>query len=416
MRKKKMNLFEFYESILNFGGMEVSSDGYIKTSIAGDPMQVLIGGKSLVMPTREHLATLVETKPNGLVEPVKIVFHPLRENVIRGEAADLRKIRETIALRFNASLSVLFEWLLRVANDPALQKRKNKELMSFMTSLSEASAKAQSKIVDDKTFKNYNMLLERGMKDPDKFFIKLYIKRGGKIGKERYNRVTNVSFPFYKELMESEKRVVHGVKLRIKDVEVFKAIYRFIFKDIDNELAYLFGSTSEISPGLDSLLTASAHIANRINKLITTFKYVEKGADLDLLTYNLDWVEFMEDLESHKAEIMAIPNHSTSQTESKPEPVPHSGRGISPRDLVSPQPTSTAPPPPIHESAPLPHTGRGLDPRALGGTSGGYPVNQMIMVGAYNTQPMYPPQPQYGYNNPDPYQNQMVPGFVNRNI
>ena len=76
-----MKLITLYKALLELGGMSSDRDGLVSGKLPGakeDPRPVTIKGKRLVLPTQKQLTTSDWSD--------RIVFHPLYENVLRGES------------------------------------------------------------------------------------------------------------------------------------------------------------------------------------------------------------------------------------------------------------------------------------------------------------------------------------------
>lgn len=396
-----MKMIDFYKSILKLGGMFVNDNDYVKVKKGNDELQVLVDGLGLVMPTREHLGSCMEDTGTGKLEKIKTIFHPLKENIIRSESDVLVKLREAISARLNFTIFRVFVAILELANSPELQKKPNKEIIKVLSMLSDTKNPTKTPNVDDKSISNFERLIDAGMKiNMYKNTIGLYIRRGGSIGNdgEKFNRIAVIDFPLYDEIT-GEDRVVRGTKLRIKDKDVFASIYEYMFPMIDSKEAYMFGSSDKTSPGLVSLLTAAYSIGDRLNKLVKTYKNII-GDDYKELMFNLDWVDYIEDIDNRVKDTNSVPMHNNGEVISDNKVVHTAPGTISPSSI---SPTSITAQPscvpygiqPTQEPPAIARTDRGLDPRQFINNG-----NQNPLLAAYGNQPIQPQQNMINNNMP----------------
>ena len=368
-------LINYYDKVLELAGMHVDTNSYIK---ADNDEQVVIKGKALVMPTREHLATLTERDSNGKLESVKVVFNPLKENAIKAESDMLTKLRTAISARLNYSIYIVSLAMIKVAGDEKLQKRAKSRVRKFLASLHNVVTDGKTDVADYKTIKTFQKLFSIGSESNFyKNLVGLYIKKGGIVGKERFKRITVVDFPLYNEIVNNEGRMVRGVKLRIKDIDFFKALFEFIYPDIDDPLSLQIGSNNDVSPGLESLLSACFPIMENINLIGKDFKVND-----DMVYYDTDFIDDYS-IDDLKSELFAIPVEDTSNV---------NNRSNIRESINAPVNTPTAPV----------HTSNGLDPRSLVPN-----VNPLL---ANNQYPL--PGQQVGYNQPAGFPNQPM-GYGN---
>ena len=73
------NLLDFYEALIKYAGWKTDKDGYVLDSTSGNNISLKDTDNKprlLVLPYNQHL----------VVSDTNIVFHPLRENINKGES------------------------------------------------------------------------------------------------------------------------------------------------------------------------------------------------------------------------------------------------------------------------------------------------------------------------------------------
>lgn len=389
-----MKILKIYEQIMDFCGLSVVDDKvYVKTKDGKEPF--LVDGKQLVIPTSNILRNFRSEE--------MIVFHPMSEDIIKGETSIITKLRYAINVRLNISTAILIQSLLNLVDSPEYHNKLTPEQTELLYVI---------KDLDDKTVKAFtsHMVKEVSEKE-DRLFVSIYLKRAGTLGKEKYARVGVATFPFYHSLVTGEK-----YKFRSKDIEAFKAIQEFIFPDIANDQAYSYGSDSDVAPYFDALMISSYKIASRLNELISLYSdYIDKP---DSITFDLEWYDGIKGMDNYKAEIRSIPVSSGLQAPSQEQAIPVVKQPTSYPVMQPQQPQQPMQPVamqqmPMQQQAPVvKETARGIDFGSLKQAMG----MPQQMPNAF-AQPMMP----VGYQQPRPYSGdilnrqqmpQMQPGMM----
>lgn len=280
-----MKLLDFYTSLLQATGHNVTSDGYVNRDIGETRFPTTVAGGALVLPTREHL------KNAGMGSLT--LFHPLVEDLMRGPSEVLNYFRRAIRVEIEAKLSLLILDLLTLASRSELHQYLDPEEASFLDYVTKADEKTVT------AFKRISDRLEDG--DRDKMLIHLYLRKGGKIGEESFRQTTTVTFPIYEALKEDVKEFA-GVKLRKADVASILGVYEYIFPHCRgiNEPNFeqnSFGSRDKIAPKLHSLLLAFSSLVTDLNDEIELLRRVEKRAKskeplfIDTSLIESEWIE-----------------------------------------------------------------------------------------------------------------------------
>ena len=278
-----MNLFDFYKLILKYLGTEPDEHGYISTVLEETRKPVTIDGNPLVLPTHENLR---------LSSDEVVLFHPLSENILRGESEVIHKMKMIMNIKINYTIGIVAQSLLNLVASPALHGSLSPEQTELLVAVTDA---------DDKTITDFIQLMVNGIKNkPDRIFTNIYLKRGGAIGNDKFGKVGVVTFPLYEELKN-----VKESKLRVKDKERVIKLLEFMFPDISKPDAYSFGSNSKVAPYLDALMRTGANITSRLNDLIYMFEdHIEKH---DVLLFDDKYLDYFDDLAAFNSDVRRIP-------------------------------------------------------------------------------------------------------------
>lgn len=346
-----MDLLDLYKNILDAGGLTVDEKGCVSincdkfitdksTMVQNKP--VLVEGKRLVLPTREHL----QNSDKNLVQ----VFHPIRENIMHGESIVITKLRNILTIRLNYTIAGVINSIIDLGASAEKQNRLNPdqiEILSVAPQIDETTATVFTEIIT-KTFAS----------EKANALVDIYLKRSGTINGVKFSKVGVVTFPLYEELCKEED-IVYGVKLRKKDKASFKAIFEYLFPNIAEKGSYNRGSVSQIAPFLDSLMQSFMAVASRVNDIVETFN--TNFDCYDKLLINSDWVEAFGDLYPYLVEGQKIPmqagNEGTVKKQEvvenqQPQPVAQPLQYQTPAPVPQPQVYTQAPPQQIYQQQP----------------------------------------------------------------
>ncbi len=275
-------LLEVYEGILNLAGLKVTPEGFVSLLSVGEntadqERPFIISGKRLVLPTVENLRN---------PSPKTMVFHPLRENVMRGESVVLREYRRVLAVRVNLALYDLMSDLVTLAMTPSKHKDltpSQSEILSILKEANKGTREALDKIInavqaeDEKT---------RGT-EVMKSAIRVYVKQSGKKNDQAFTRLGVVSFPIFNDLKAGKDP--YGVSMAKKHRELLIELFRYIFPDINGENHYGFGSNSDVAPAFEAMFRSFLNIYQRIASVITAFEgsgAVENSMSISMAEFN----------------------------------------------------------------------------------------------------------------------------------
>lgn len=309
-------LLDFYERILNLGAFVVNDDGIVSTMLSGEatPANIKVDGQSrrLCLPTDYILKA---NQWDNL-----IAFHPLNENLFltRGEPRVIEYLRKAYNYRMNTVLHVIFRDALTLAATPKLHNK--------MTSAGQMALLTELKDADEKSVHNWERIAETlSITNTRDNLTSLYLKKQGLIGENKFARVGVWTFPLYQELLRTNDFTVHGVKVRKKDIEIYKALYRYLIPNIDDPLFYQLGSNSPSAPYTDALLKAMWRLAEPVNAYVDMMygkgkSHVTGQEKKDLFDYchfSEDWREEGANLGGFEKYVRMIPIQDGVEEESK---------------------------------------------------------------------------------------------------
>ena len=283
-----MTLLKLYENLLNYAGRTVSENGFINTKIKEKLHPVIINEKMLVLPTDQHLKNI---SGDNIV-----IFHPLCENALRGESVVLQKFRSIINQRINWIIGIVSMSLLQLAASPKKHKDLNPDQHGLLIAITNA---------DNTSITNLSSIILNGLGNQgDRFFVNIYLHKGGTVKGKRHDCTGIVTFPFYQELLKNTD-TIEGVKIRVKDREVYKKLFEYLIPGIEEKESYCLGVDSDIAPRFETLIKTSLKIMSVLKEHILRFSdFIE---DYEDLVYDDEWVDILDNLHSLLPEIRRIP-------------------------------------------------------------------------------------------------------------
>ena len=302
-----MKINDFYKSILSLGCLTADEAGLISAEMESTKVPLVVDSKRLVLPTREHMAN-----PNK--ESI-VLFHPLAENIMRGESDVMAKFRSAINIKLNFTIGTMLQEIIVLATSPGMHHKLKSDQFEFLALLKEA---------DEKTLASFQQLVKSmSIGNVDKCFVHFYIKKNAVINGKNHRRGAIITFPLYEELCKSDT-MVYGIKMRKKDHASLKAMLAYIFPKIDEKDTYSRGSLSDTAPTLDALLLGVLGVASHINSMVENFEGVIE--DLSEFRYEDDWVAELDNLAQFTNELRLIPMQAGNEGGVAPtptQPTPH---------------------------------------------------------------------------------------------
>ncbi len=368
-----MKLINLYKSILRYVKLEADENGFVyngyksvKNPDQKDP--TTIGGARLVLPYPENLKNYIPGKT--------IIFHPLYENILRGESDVLVAFRSALNVRLNYTIAIVAKSILSICANPELLNKIDPD---------QASALYRIGVVDDTCLNNFITLINYCIKKkPEGFFISLILRKGITLDGKRYSRAGIVKFPIMYELNKEENP--YGLKLRQKDIEIYKNVFEFILPELNIQDRYSFGSDSGVAPSIEAIMKSSMKVASRLNDILEEYKDNIDGYE-DLI-FDSDWVDDFNNLDALDPEIRRVPMQfgnegscKVSESGNDAIPIPSIPDKILPFQQKDNQQQGYIPPQaPQHQAQPqesgVIKTERGIDFNSVKN------VNPMLMYGA----------------------------------
>lgn len=364
-------LIECYNTFLPALSMTAAPTGEIslinpETKIK-EPVEVK--GRRLILPTRDFL----RKEDRSDYQP----FHPLSENLARGQSVVMKNLVNTVRKLILWNLFELSIVFMEVACTAEYQKNLPSIWNKFFVDTKDADAK---------TLENFKRILKAGC-DEHKRFASVFLKNGGKIGNDKFSRVCHIGFTWFDDI---DSQLVFGIKIRKKDVDVIKAVMRWVLPGIDTADYYSAGTNANVAPYFVALMSAWGKVAKDFNNAIAMASVVETPAS----TIPLDYLDHMDELSSMYRDIPPLEGNEGA-------PV----RPAEPKPAVNAIPARETPPwntnDPEPRPAPVQHRPQAQPAQAqqpAQGKSGDFraPLGQM----GYPQQPMYAQQPMPGYGMP----------------
>ena len=234
-----MDLIEFYRKVATSLGLIVSDDDFLQVKLGKSKTTLTADGKMMTLPTKYHIDSAVDIDDEGNPIISKIMYNPLNEDVIKRDSLSLTKTKDMVERRLALSFAAIGELLLTLASNTTLQKKTPMELNKFLMSLNSADNANIKSVVDPKSVDLWAKIYSKAYEvDPGKSFTKLYLKKGGTYQGVKYNRLAVCSLPIYEMLSTADRDTpIFDIKLRNKDIKVFKLIHEFVFDTMDeNEI------------------------------------------------------------------------------------------------------------------------------------------------------------------------------------
>lgn len=299
---KKDELLDFYRAVLRSASLEAEDNGAISAVTGNDVDPKLIDGQRLVLPTKAQLSN-----PDWAD---RIVFHPIEENILRGESKIIENLRRDMNIKVNLSAMSLVYELMTLAASKASHAKLNPDQLEILTLVPEAS---------EKDLEFLRALFKKMPFDkPSESLVSFYIKRGGKAEGKGWRRLGVASFPLFTELTSGEPKVL-GVKppsTKVRD-NVTKLL-NYIIPNMNTPEIYNRGSDDDTAPYFDALLRLFRSIASPINDAVLLFANVLDDSDKSLL--EADWYDAASDLGQFRRLIPAMKGNSGSSPEGDDEP------------------------------------------------------------------------------------------------
>ena len=310
-------ILSFYTELL--GSLNITPanppDGALSFSLGGtDPVPLLIGrvpsdpnsGKQLVLPTEHNLGKVADG--------TFVYFHPLSENVARGDSDVINWLKNAMTLAINAAVSEIGTTLINVGANPDLALKLTGEQVEIACQLSGGES------IKDKLAVKLRKLLVASSDNANVSLVSIYLKRDAKqYGSEKvWQRAAKVSFPLISEI--NKKHIqgdtnIMGIDFAKYEVKILCNLFNILFPDNTETDYYSVFDNPINSPSFVVLVNAFAKIAARLAKVRRTFAnhMIENGSKI-----NADWLPTVSDIPRF---VGVIPNLEGNQGSVPPSDV-----------------------------------------------------------------------------------------------
>ena len=139
-------------------------------------------------------------------------------------------------------------------------------------------------------------------------------KKLGVLDGEKYIRLASLTYSVYDELRNNSEHIVHGIKIRARDKEVFKALCELLIPGIeevavDNKSHILYyGTNDKISPSFVSIFGLVNKVGIIVSKIKTNLLRLDETLDDEIIDWKLTNDEIILAPTNYKLEVEMIPN------------------------------------------------------------------------------------------------------------
>lgn len=275
------DVLNFYLGVLNSLSMSADDDGLISMLVGDETYPCMINKKRLVMPTGPILKNLDLTKT--------IPFHPLAEQINRGESTVIKKLKDLVSYRITSIICCLIDELTELAADKSLHDTLTAPQSELLEKLKNVSAS---------TVQRFEKVIGSISTTGDNKLVSIYLKRGGIYKGNTHSIVSVVSFPIMKAIDHNESKIFDvniGTK---KDMRSFEDLLEYLLPDIRVKESYNAKSDSLEVPYLDALLSSFIKIAKHLNLITSVFS--DKLSNPQGLLIDLSWESEMNRLHLYR--------------------------------------------------------------------------------------------------------------------
>lgn len=295
-----MTIQAFYKDVLTSMHYSVGKDNLISTILPdGTKRPAMVEDKRLVFPDKDVLREGISSDLVG--------FHPLCENIARKKASP---VVEHMRLQFRAYTALylmqISTKLLEIGATPSLQKNLPPSLTAMLKNINKADAK---------TIEVFDKLMEKA--SLAKEVVVIYLKNGGVLNGEKYNRLCSVTFPFAAKIESEEKP--YGVTLRKNDKKVILELLYYVLPSLSDPTEYTGGSNSRVAPYFCSLVDGYRKVFGRFNHLLGAFS---GAVDFEVKKVNLDFLTEMENLTKLAQQIPPLRGNDGTNVDAEATPAP----------------------------------------------------------------------------------------------
>lgn len=240
-------LNSFYKELCAAYSIKVSEEGYLMLT---DTLPYVIDNKTLVLPTKDNLDNVISKDASGKLTVTKIIFNPLGENPIKGDTVSLKEVKKWTSLNIGSGIEGAGKLLLLLASSKDAQKKTTMMTNEFLAKINEANNANIKEIVDNKSIESWDKIWDKI--NGNAIFVAS--KKLGVVNGTKYTRLGSLSVSLYDSLCNEGVDSVADVKLRRKDIIVFKTILEFLLPELVEKKVIYAGTNDTESPALISIL------------------------------------------------------------------------------------------------------------------------------------------------------------------
>lgn len=225
-----------------------------------------------VYPSNKNIDTkLVDLSDKRNPKVIGLAFNPITETVIGEELRSHPALRKQMKAVITIGIYYVGEMLIHLINNDSKTLNLGTDLELFLGSVTQGQSKSVKKLVDNTTINNWIDMFGPSNSQEERYVVCDFTSvKNVKVGNKTHNRCASLNFPLMEKLYsipeDSEKIIVNGVKLRKKDLIIFKHIFKFLLKDVDENFTIkLYNDDSEI-PSYKSAMLLFLQVMERIDK------------------------------------------------------------------------------------------------------------------------------------------------------
>lgn len=275
-----MDINLLYKGILTSLGYQVDEKGKIFMMVAEERFPATVNGVQQLLPTHDNLknADFANT----------VFFHPLSENVLRGESAMINKLKSMVNFRLGSVIMLILENLISIAANPEYAKKLTPEQHEVLSLVPD---------VNHKTVEAFEKVFDKINPTGEHRLVNVYLKRSGQLRGQKHSRVAVMAFPITDEF-ESGTGTIFGVTVNKKTKKAMQALFEYILPRSSGLEEYSFGSDSLQAVYFHALMKAYVRTASQLNKVTQMWK--KHLTDYDDMHINLDFAPELDHLNKYK--------------------------------------------------------------------------------------------------------------------
>lgn len=304
------NIIEFYTDIIESFKLIVTEDGFLYNKSEEDGKKTMMNYnlKPIVLPLKEHIESMLVEDEDGKIQVSKILFNPLNESAIKGNSDSLNICKNYAERIIGHSLCGVGYLLMVLARHKEHQTKTSLEINKFLKRVHEADNQGVKEIIDDEMLNKWVKLYSKTV-SPSRSMVTLYLNKVHRIDGVKYNRSTTLHSDVYTELLKATKDTpIYDIKLRNKDLTIFKIIFEYIIPDFKEKEKTELGSNDTKRPAFISLMKLYHRIISRINSVAEAIKHVDEST-FDLTYIDLQFKEEdLDNLDIYANELLSIPD------------------------------------------------------------------------------------------------------------